>query len=166
MVHIVLYATDFGVSAVSAATILAAIGGASIAGRPIMGGTGDRIGNRLAMVICFIAVIGALFCLLIARELWMFYLFAAFFGFAYGGIAVLQSPLVAELFGLKSHGIIFGAITVSITIGGAIGPSVAGHIFDVTHSYNLAVITCIGVSIMAMVTTLFLKPTYYKGRNQ
>lgn len=164
MVHIVLYATGFGVSAVIAATILACIGGASVAGRPMMGSAGDRIGNRLAMVICFIAVFAALLWLLIARELWMFYLFAAFFGFAYGGISAVQSPLVAELFGLKSHGVIFGAVTMSIAIGGAIGPVVAGHIFDVTGSYQLDFLICVAVCIMAMVTTLFLRPTNYKGR--
>jgi len=166
MVHIVLYATGFGIPAVIAATILACIGGASVAGRPVMGSTGDRIGHKLAMVLCFIAVIGAFFWLLIARELWMFYLFAAFFGFAYGGIAALQSPLVAELFGLKSHGMIFGAVTFSITIGGAIGPVVAGHIFDVTDSYNLAIIICIAIIFAAWMITLFLRPTHYKRGNR
>ena len=163
MVHIVLYATEFGISAVSAATILACIGGASIAGRPIMGAAGDRIGNKLAIVIGFTIVSAALLWLLIARELWMFYLFASFFGFAYGSIAVLQSPLVAELFGLRSHGIILGAITFSITIGGAIGPVLAGYIFDVTGSYNLAVIICIVLILVAWILTLLLRPTYNKG---
>lgn len=166
MVHIVLYATEFGISAVIAATILAAIGGASVAGRPIMGSAGDRMGNKLAIMIGFIVVCAALLWLLTARELWMFYLFAAFFGFAYGGIAALESPLVAELFGLKSHGVIFGAITVSITIGGAIGPVVAGHIFDVTNSYNLAIIICIVLIFVAWMMTLLLRPTYYEERNQ
>jgi len=166
MVHIVLYATEVGVSAVSAATILACIGGASIAGRPIMGAAGDRIGNKLAIVIGFTIISAALLWLLIARELWMFYLFASFFGFAYGSIAVLQSPLVAELFGLRSHGIIFGAITFSITIGGAIGPVLAGYIFDVTGSYNLAVIICIVLILVTWILTLLLRPTYNKRESQ
>ena len=164
MVHIVLYATETGVSAVSAATVLACIGGASIAGRPIMGAAGDRIGNKLAIVIGFTIVSAALLWLLIARELWMFYLFASFFGFAYGSIAVLQSPLVAELFGLRSHGIILGAVTFSITIGGAVGPVLAGYIFDVTGSYNLAVIVCVMLILVAWILTLLLRPTYNKGR--
>ena len=166
MVHIVLYATELGVSAVSAATVLACIGGASIAGRPIMGAAGDRIGNKLAIVIGFTIVSAALLWLLIARELWMFYLFASFFGFAYGSIAVLQSPLVAELFGLRSHGMIFGAITFSITIGGAIGPVLAGYIFDVTGSYNLAVIICIVLILVAWILTLLLRQTYNKRESQ
>ncbi|MBA7576222.1 hypothetical protein ES708_18061 [subsurface metagenome] len=96
----------------------------------------------------------------------MFYLFASFFGFAYGSIAVLQSPLVAELFGLRSHGMIFGAITFSITIGGAIGPVLAGYIFDVTGSYNLAVIICIVLILVAWILTLLLRQTYNKRESQ
>jgi len=163
MVHIVLYATGAGISAVIAATILAAIGGASIAGRPIMGSAGDRMGNKLAIMIGFVVVCAALLWLLTARELWMFYLFAVVFGFAYGGIATLESPLVAELFGLKSHGTILGVITFSITIGGAVGPVLAGYIFDITGSYHLAIIICIVISFIAWMMTLLLRPTYYKG---
>jgi len=158
MVHIVLHATGLGISAIGAVTILAAIGGASIAGRPIMGSAGDRIGNKLAIMIGLIVVCAALLWLLIARELWMFYLFAAFFGFAYGSIVTLVSPLVAELFGLRSHGIISGAVTFSITIGGTPGPVLAGYIFDITGSYNIAIIICVVLSFIAIVTLTFLKP--------
>ncbi len=163
MVHIVLYATGFGIPAVSAATILAFIGGGSIAGRPLMGSTGDRIGNKLSFIISFTFVSGALLWLLFARELWMFYLFAIFFGFTYGGIIALMSPIVAELFGLRSHGVIFGVITLSVNIGGAVGPVLAGHMFDITGSYNLAIIICIAIIFAAWAMSLFLKPTYHKG---
>jgi len=166
MVHIVLYAAGFGITAVSAATILAFIGGASIAGRPLMGSTGDRIGSKLAAVVGFITLFAALLWLLIARELWTFYLFAIFFGFAYGGIMALLSPLVAELFGLKSHGIILGVVSLSSTVGGAVGPVMAGHMFDISGSYNLAITICVAIAFVAWGMTLFLRPTYHKGRNQ
>jgi len=158
MVHIVPHATDLAISAASAANILAVIGMFSIAGRITMGSTGDRIGNRRAFAICGVMMSVALSWLLFAQELWMFYLFAAIFGFAYGGYGPLISLVVADLFGLTSLGVILGVVTFSITIGAAVGPTLAGKIFDVTGSYQTAFLVCIALSIIAITVALPLRP--------
>jgi len=158
MVHIVLYATGMGISVASASIILACISGVSIVGRPIMGSAGDRLGNKLVFMTSFGVMLASLLWLLIARELWMFYLFAALFGFAYGGIVALEPLLVADLFGLKSHGMVLGAVAFSDTIGGAIGSVLAGYIFDVTGSYDIATITCVIFIFIAIVALVFSKP--------
>ncbi|GAH40189.1 unnamed protein product, partial [marine sediment metagenome] len=163
MVHIVIHATELEISAASAANILAIIGGVSIAGRIIMGSAGDRIGNKLVITVCFILMSVALLWLLVTKELWMFYLFAVVFGFAYGGWAALISLMVAELFGLSSLGVILGAVTFGLTIGEAIGPTLAGRIFDITSSYQPAFLICVGLSIIAIILALFLKPITSKG---
>ena len=90
----------------------------------------------------------------------MLYLLVAIFGFSFSGLDTLMSPIVAELFGLTSHGVIFGVIIFSIAIGGAIGPVLAGHIFDITSSYQLAFLTCAGAAIMGTMMTLLLKPIH------
>ena len=163
MVHIVPHATELGIPSAIAASVLAAIGGVSIAGRIVMGGAGDKIGNRLAMSICFFIIAIVLFWLLAAKELWMLYLFATIFGFAYGGFTALESPMVAELFGLGSHGVILGCIGVGATIGGAIGPVLAGYIFDVTGSYYQAFQICAAIAVIGFILTLFLKPIVAKA---
>ena len=159
MVHIVPHATDLGISAISAANVLAIIGGTSIAGKIITGGAGDRIGNKTVIIICFVLLSVILFWLRLAEMVWMLYLFAVVFGFAYGGVISLQSPLIAELFGLRSHGVIFGVIFFGGTIGGAIGPILAGHIFDITSSYQLAFLICGAIAITAIILTSLLRPT-------
>ena len=68
MVHIV-HAMDLGISPTNAASVLAAIGGVSIVGRFIMGSAGDRIGNKLVMIICFLILVVAFFWLQFAKEL-------------------------------------------------------------------------------------------------
>ncbi len=163
IVHIVLHATELGISATIAATILTIIGMGSIAGRIMMGGAGDRIGNKLALIVCFILMAVAMFWLLGAKEVGMFYLFAIIFGFAYGGIAALQSPIVAELFGLGSHGAILGSITSITTVGCSIGPVLAGGIFDITGSYNQAFLICATIAVIAIILSLLLRPTSSKG---
>jgi len=163
MVHIVLHATELGISATTAANILAVIGGLTIAGMIIMGSAGDRIGNRLALIICFILTSVALFWLQLGTEVGMFYLFAAILGFAGGGIPVLMSSIVAELFGLSSHGIILGGLMFLGSVGGATGPLLAGHIFDITGSYQLAFLVCVAAGILGIILASLLKPSVVKG---
>jgi len=156
MVHIVPHATELGISATIAANILAVIGGLSIAGRIIIGSVGDRIGNKPAVIFSLILLSVALLWLQLAKEVWMLYLFAAIFGFAYGGWVALISPIVAELFGLSSHGITLGIIAFGFTIGGAIGPVLAGSIFDITSSYYLAFLVCATMSVIGVILALLL----------
>jgi len=158
MVHIVPHATDLGISYTGAATILAISGGVSIAGRLTMGIATDRIGGKAALIICFTLISTALFWLLASKEPWMLYLFAVIFGFGYGGFAPLASLIIAEHFGLSAHGTILGSTEFMFTAGSAIGPVLAGQIFDITGGYQLAFSTCAALSIIAMIFTLLLKP--------
>ena len=161
LVHIIPHATDIGISAASAANILAVIGGVSAAGRITMGGFADRIGSKLALIAVFILMTAALLWLPTAKGLGMLYLFAIAFGFAYGGWATLISLIPAELFGLGSLGVILGAVHFSVATGEAVGPTLAGRIFDVTGSYQPAFLVCAALSFIAIILALFLKPTTY-----
>ena len=166
MVHIVPHATELGISAATAASILATIGGVSIAGRIMMGGAGDRVGNKTVIIACLGLMSLTTFWLLAAKEAWMLYLFAAIFGFAFGGFVGLMSPITAELFGLGSHGVIFGALMFFTNIGDATGPILAGYIFDITGSYNQAFLLCATIAITGSILALFLRPTLPKKPSQ
>ncbi|MFC1995432.1 MFS transporter [Chloroflexota bacterium] len=160
IVHINPHATDLGISAASAANILAVIGGASIIGKLLSGITGDRIGNRKAIVIFFIVMSVSLVLLQLTKELWTFYLFATIFGIGFGGLTTLQSPIAAGLFGLRSLGIILGIFLFATAIGNSLGPLLTGHIFDITSSYHLAFLTCAGVAVLGTIMTLLLRPVH------
>jgi len=136
MVHIVPHARDIGVSAPRAAGVLSTIGAVSMIGRFLTGLAIDRVGSRRVMIVCFLLLIGGLLWLQTADELWMLYLFACVYGLAHGGFFTAISPIVAELFGIGSHGALFGVVVCFGTTGGAVGPILAGHIFDITSSYS------------------------------
>ncbi len=87
----------------------------------------------------------------------MLYTFAAVYGFAHGGLFTLISPMVAQLFGLDSHGVIFGTIYFFGTVGGSIGPVLVGYIFDVTGSYQLGFIILVAASIIATFLMVSIK---------
>ncbi len=158
MVHIVPHAIELGISATAAANIFAVIGGLGIVGRIVMGGTSDRIGCRAALVICFVLLTATLAWLLVAKELWMLHLFAAVFGFGYGGVSALMPPTVAEVFGLRSHGVILGVTTFVGTAGCAVGAVMAGSVFDITGSYQVAFLICVALSIIGIILSAFLRP--------
>ena len=159
LVHIAPHATDLGFSAATAANILAAAGGGGVIGRLVLGGAADRIGNRQVFIIGFVLMAAALLWLVPATETWTLYLFAAIFGFAAGGCVMSESPLVAELFGLRSHGLILGVTSFGYSIGSAVGPFLAGYIFDVTSSYNVAFLVCAAVSVVGLILSAILTST-------
>jgi len=158
MVHIAPHATELGISPIRAANILAIIGGLGIVGRIAWGSASDRIGIKLSLALSFVLASVVMLWLQLAGELWMLYLFAFIFGFAYGGLSAMQSLVIAELFGLSSIGIIVGGITFIFAIGGAAGPLLAGRIFDITGSYYIAFLVCAILSVVGLVLTLFVRP--------
>jgi MFS family permease len=137
-VHLVNYATDLGIDPLVAATLISIIGVVSIAGRLSMGLGSDRINlNNMLILSCALLTV-SLITLIFIRSLWAFYVFAAVFGFAYGG-EVPQIPMfIGRLFGTKTLATLLGLTLFVTNIGGALGPWVTGLIFDITSSYQKA----------------------------
>jgi MFS family permease len=158
IVHIVPYATDQGLSPMTAAGVLSTIGGVSMLGRAAMGVINDRIGGKRSLIICFIILIGGLIWLQVAREAWMLFLFAPIYGFAHGGFFTVISPTVAELFGTDSHGLLFGVVLASGTVGGAVGQQLAGSTFDVTGSYRLVFLILTGLAVAGLILVALWLP--------
>ena len=157
MVHIVPHATDIGVSAASAATILSVVGILSIGSRIGMGSIADRTGGRRVMTIVFALMSVSFLWLLLANELWMLYLFAALFAVALGGFSAVQSPIVAEFFGLRVHGVVFGLALFAAHIGGATGSLIAGRVFDISGSYYWAFVLCAILGVAGIVLSVLLR---------
>ena len=137
-VHIVPHAIDLGLSRAAAASLLATIGGISLLGRLTVGATIDRIGGRRALLACYCLLFAALVWLQFAEVPWMLFVFAAAYGIAHGGFFTAISPTVAELFGTRAHGALFGTVLFFGSLGAAIGPLGAGAVFDAFGSYRLA----------------------------
>lgn len=158
MVHIVPFATDIGIAAGVAAGIISVIGGVSVLSKIGFGWFSDRVGVKRVIVIAFILLLASFLWILLAGELWMLLLFAFVFSLGYGAYVVMESPVIAELFGLKAHGAILGLSSLLASIGCAVGPIAAGGIFDATGSYHWAWVLCAVLIVMALVCTWLLKP--------
>ncbi len=159
LMHIPSYAMDSGISSINAASLVAIIGGVSIAGRVILGSAGDRIGCRHALVITFIIMVISLLWLYQAEGLWQLRLFAMFYAIAHGGSLTLIPLLLAKLFGTRALSSLFGIVLFFGTAGAGTGPIVAGRIYDVTGSYQSAFLIMIIASVIGLTMALMLKPT-------
>ena len=157
-VHLAVYGIDLGFSPAGAALAVSLIGGGSIFGKFLMGLLSDRIGHRKVMGINLFLQGFCIFGLIFSRGSFSFYLFSALFGFGYGGTGPQIPLVVAQFFGLPSLGAILGVMILSGQIGGAIGPLLAGEIFDLTRSYFFGFLTG-GISVLAASLLVFLLKT-------
>ena len=159
LVHIYLHALDMNVSSASAASIVSIYGIFQIAGMNVSGYIADKHGNKTVCFISFILMtISFIWLLLLARDALTFYVFAAMMGFAGGSLQIIFAPIIAEIFGLKSQGVILGAVSFVASFGAASGSVIPGFIFDVNHSYTLAFIICAILAAAAVVATSFIRP--------
>ena len=163
-VHIVPHAMDQGLKPAIAAFVLSTIGGASILGRLVIGAANDKIGGKHSLMTCFIILIVSFILLQFTSDPWMMFLFAFIYGFAHGGFFTVMSPMIAEFFGMRSHGQLFGAVLFFGTIGGAIGPILTGYIFDITGAYRMAFMVLTVFAIVGFIPIMFLHPIKGAGK--
>jgi MFS family permease len=152
MTHLVPHVTDIGFSPLQAASVLSTIGAAAIFGRVLTGIISDRAGRKLTSVICALLQAGAMTWLLWSQDLWNFYLFAAVYGFTYGGMSVAFAALIGDTFGVGRIGTMLGILEIGFGIGAGVGPFLGGLIFDINNSYFFAFL--LGAIAMATVTLL------------
>jgi MFS family permease len=151
VVHAAPHGIDLGMSASAAASVVTTFAGVGIVARVFFGGAVDRIGGKRVMASMCLVLGLSLVGIAATRSVAGLYMLAVVFGVGFGGFVSGMSPLTAQFFGLRSHGTIFGVVTFGATIGGGIGPLVAGAVFDSRGSYSLAFLI---TGIMALVASL------------
>jgi MFS family permease len=122
-----------------------------------MGRVADKIGNKPAFIISFAATAIILGWGLIAHSLWGLYLFALVFGFAWGAQAVLRFAVTSEFFGMVSLGLFMGLFGFAESAAATFGSYIAGHIFDVTGTYQIAFWAGIVISVLGIALAWLLK---------
>jgi MFS family permease len=165
LTHLVPHITDIGFSPVEAASVLSVAGGATIAGRLLLGLVSDHLGRKQAAILCTVLLVGAMLWLLRASEIWMFYLFAVMFGLAWGGMGPSSAALIGDTFGLSQLGAILGVLDAGFNAGAAIGPLVGGLIFDVRGGYSLAFLLAAVFMLVATGLVLLIRRETETGKS-
>ena len=157
MTHQVAYLTDMGIDMIAAATALGLTSGISIISRLTTGYLADRISKKLIAVVSFALEAAGVFILMRAKSMKMVWLYVIVFGIGFGGEPTIRPLLLGELFGTTSFGAVMGSIQSVTQVGTAIGPLLAGYIFDATASYNLAFIIFLITYLLAIISILFAR---------
>ncbi len=156
IIHIAPHATDVGIPALVAASILSISAGSRVIGNLTTGFLSEWLGSRRVMSACFILLTLGLVWLLFAGDAIGLFIFAVIFGATRGGINPLLTLVPAELFGLRNLGIISGTFGLLGTVGGSLGSPLAGYIFDVSGSYRVAFLISVMIGIIGISLSLIL----------
>ncbi len=149
LAHQVAFFQDAGYSLEFSATITGISLGMSMAGRFLAGWISEHVRHPHALLAgCLIMQAVGIGVLLFLESLgfWALALFVSLFGLGYGGMIVLWPLIVGHDFGRQAFGAIAGVLgTLGLSIGGALGPIIAGVLYDNTGSYDWAFLSCVGV---------------------
>ena len=104
----------------------------------MVGKVSDKIGRNALGAACTLGQCLALIWLMQAHGLWMFYIFALAFGFLWGGASTIMTVLIGDIFGVCNLGAIMGIMSAAWAAGAALGPGIAGVVFDISGHYLVA----------------------------
>ena len=155
-VHAAAHAEDLGLGKVAAASVISAIGIGGVVGRLSSGVFSDWVGRIPALLGVFVLQSASFLLFAYADTLAMLWLAATLFGFSYGGGVTLLPPLCGDLFGRAHVAAIVGMIFAVAGAPAAIGPYVAGWLFDATGSYGAAFFCSAALNGLALALTAIL----------
>lgn len=152
--HLIPLATDHGVSPQTAGNMLGWYGLMSLAGILVAGPAADRIGNKIPIFLTFTLRVLLYLLVLQSKTLPSLYFFAFLFGFTHLITAPLTPMLIGKLYGVSSIGILTGFVNTIHFLGGGFWAYIAGEIFDLTGSYQLAFILLAAAAALAALLSL------------
>ena len=156
--HTVSYAMICGLAPVTAVTIYSVEGLAGLGGRLALGVLADRLGVKRVLIAGLLIQAFAAGAFVYASRLGEFYVVAATFGFAYGGVMPLYAVLAREYFGQRNLGAVFGAAAMVSSLGMALGPALGGWIFDTFGRYTWMYLGSAAVGFGAVAIALAFPP--------
>lgn len=151
------YFEDVGFPAAISAGALGAVGLCSAFTKFGFGWLCDRTQAKFALAIGIalqVVSIVALMNIDADSPAWMAWLYAVTMGLGIGSWLPTMSMLVSGYFGLSHYGSIFGVVTIAYSVGSAVGPLLAGRMYDSYGSYDQVFVLFLVLLIVSIVTIL------------
>jgi len=162
-VHIVAYCVDLGFGPARGAEMLSLMLFCGIASRLISGVICDRIGGVRTLLLGSVLQGIALLMFLPFNGLVSLYVISAMFGLFQGGIVPSYAIIVREHFPAKEAGARVGSVMMASLLGMALGGWMSGKIFDLTGSYQAAMINGVAWNLINVVIACWL---FWRVRQQ
>jgi MFS family permease len=151
-VHQVAYLVDHGLAAIAAASVVGVVGLASIVGKTGGGWLSDRIEREGVYVAGIALLVASAFALLALGEPPSnlgAYGYAVLLGIGYSVTAAITPVIVSDRFSGPHFGAIVGVGLMGTAAGSALGPWLAGRLYDATGSYTVAFLIAAGCGVIA-----------------
>ena len=163
-VHIIPYVTDLNFEARHGANMLAIMLGCGVVSRIVSGVICDRIGGLNTLLLGSALQLIVLILYLPFDSLTALYTLAALFGLSQGGIVPSYTIIVRTFFKAKDAGWRIGMALFFTMLGMAVGGWLAGALYDLAGSYELAFINAIGFNIANLAIAGMLRQRLTKSK--
>jgi len=152
--HVVAFAQDRGVDALTAGNLLALMGLTGLIGVVAGGLLSDRKGPAWPTALSFAARVAVFGLIMVDQSALSVGVFALVFGATFLVTAPLTVVFVTQAFGARHLGALTGLITMVHQIFGGLGAWLGAAIFDTTGGYDRAFAIMLGFSALALVLCL------------
>jgi MFS family permease len=151
-VHQVAYLVDQGLVAMVAASVVGVVGLSSIFGKTGGGWLSDRVERELVYMSGIAVMVAAALVLLLIEgdsSRWGLYGYAVMLGIGYSVTAALIPTMVSDRFSGPHFGAIVGVGLMGSAAGSAVGPWLAGTLYDATGSYTIPFLLAAACGVVA-----------------
>jgi MFS family permease len=156
--HVPVYIADRGLEEWTAAAILSLIGLFNIFGSLTSGYLSTKISKKVILsVLYFLRGISICFFIFLPPSNISSFIFGATFGFLWLATVPATSGIVAQMFGTKYLGLLYGIVFLSHQIGSFLGAYLGGLFHDLYGSYDYAWYLAIVLSVFAAIIHLPIK---------
>ena len=137
-VHFVPFITSMGISKMTAASVAGVGGVLSVVGRLGSGILLDRRWSGPLVGACSFTIpaIAGVVWLLHGDDVFSAAVISGLLGLSLGAEMDVLAYLCSRYFGLKHYGVIYGSVAGLLAFGVGVGPTLAGFVYDMTHSYD------------------------------
>lgn len=158
-VHFVPMLTELGASPMRAAAAASLVGLAAMVGRISTGFMLDRLpGHLVGASVFLLPVFGISLLLLDGTNPAVHFIAAICIGFVLGGEIDVIVYLTTRYMGLRSFGVLFGALGSGLSFGSAIGPLAAGMASDRWDTYAPFLVAALVFSVISSLALASLGP--------
>ena len=148
---------EVGLSVDLASDMWALVGLLSIFCGVIWGGISDRLGRKYGAALAYFTLALSYLIFAVFHTLPAFYVSVFLFGLSAWSIPTIMAAAAGDYVGMRLAPAGLGFITFFFGIGQALGPAVAGHLYDLTDSFVSSFILATSISLAGMVGSLLLK---------
>ena len=121
----------------------------SLLGRFGFGYLADYLEKRWLLAVAYALQALAILLFAVIYHPWQIFFILPLFSLGFGGGIPVRPAFQAEYFGLRAFGAIQGLVFTIATVGGVLGPVIAGVIYDLTEGYRPAFLLLGATSLIA-----------------